>query len=160
MDIARALAGWLGRSALLYALWLALVDNVHISELAAGGGAALLAGALATATHRLRLDPVRARPGMLARAPRVLLALIVDTGRLAGALVTLAGGAKCSGRFRAERFGATEDNPEHAARRALVETAGSLAPNRYVVGIDVERGVLLVHELCPGAGPLDPLGLG
>ena len=47
-------------------------------------------------------------------------------------------------------------------RRALAKGAGSFAPNSYVVGVDAERELLLVHQLDPsgGASELDPLELG
>jgi hypothetical protein len=44
-----------------------------------------------------------------------------------------------------------------SAGRTLTEIWGSLTPNRYVVGIDEEEGMLLVHELVRTEQPLDPL---
>jgi hypothetical protein len=40
-------------------------------------------------------------------------------------------------------------------RRALAETVGSVAPNTIVIGIDDERGLLLVHQLRRHGGPED-----
>ena len=36
----------------------------------------------------------------------------------------------------------------------------SLAANRYAIGIDLDGNYLLIHELVPASGPLDPLELG
>ena len=43
-----------------------------------------------------------------------------------------------------------------------MKSAGSFAPNTYVVGADEERGILLVHQLATRddiAADVDPLGL-
>jgi hypothetical protein len=39
-----------------------------------------------------------------------------------------------------------------------IEAWASLAPNRYVIGIDEEAGTALVHELVPSDFPHTPLG--
>lgn len=66
------------------------------------------------------------------------------------------------GVFRAARFRATGGTPEDAGRRALAEIAGSIAPNTIIVGVDTERGLLLVHQLRRHGPPedLDVTGLG
>jgi hypothetical protein len=46
-----------------------------------------------------------------------------------------------------ERFDASGDDPAGAARRALAVAARSLSPNRYVIAVDDERGVLVSHRL-------------
>src|SRR3954469_10402154 len=133
MGATSVLAGWLLRTVLLYGLWLALVDNVHSAELIAGLPAAMVAAGLATAAHRLVVDPVRIRPGMLVRLPAALLGLITETGTVVGVLARALAGRHRPSRFRAGRFGATQDTPLAAGRRALTEWMGSIGPNRYVV---------------------------
>jgi hypothetical protein len=66
------------------------------------------------------------------------------------------------GVFRAAAFRAVQDTPEAVGRRALVESVGSMAPNTIIVGVDADRGLLLVHQLRRDGEPqdLDPLGLG
>ena len=66
------------------------------------------------------------------------------------------------GQFRAVRFDAMGDTPEDTARRALTDVLGSLAPNTIVIGVDQERGLLLVHQLRRQGEPrnLDVLRLG
>jgi hypothetical protein len=60
------------------------------------------------------------------------------------------------GTFRAVAFTAgSEEAPRDAGRRALAEALGSLAPNTIVIGVDVDRDLLLVRQLyCQGGGAL------
>jgi multisubunit Na+/H+ antiporter MnhE subunit len=153
-------AGWLMRSVVLYALWVALIDNVHQSDLLAGIPAALLAAALATAAQSRREASVRPRPAMFLRLPLTLVTLVTDTVRILSPLARTLAGRPSQSRFRAVRYRATGHDPADAARRALTEIGGSLAPNRYVVGVDTDRGVLLVHELAPSRSAVDALRLG
>jgi hypothetical protein len=51
------------------------------------------------------------------------------------------------GSFRAVAFDAVVESPEDTGRRALAEALGSVAPNTIVLGVDVESGLLLVHQL-------------
>lgn len=151
-------AGWLVRFGVLYALWLALIDNVHRADLLTGVACAALAAALATATRGRAAGGIRPPAPALARVPRTLVSLVTETVRVTLALLRTLAGRPVAGRFRAVRHGATGDDPAAAGRRALTEAAGSLGPNRYVLGIDPERGALIVHELVPSRAPLDPLG--
>jgi hypothetical protein len=55
--------------------------------------------------------------------------------------------------------------PEHdveVGRRALAESLGSFAPNTIIVGVDVERELILGHQLHRkgGAEAIDVLRLG
>jgi multisubunit Na+/H+ antiporter MnhE subunit len=43
------------------------------------------------------------------------------------------------------RFG--DDSPEGVTRRTLLVGGRSLAPNTFVLGIDPERDVMVVHQL-------------
>lgn len=65
------------------------------------------------------------------------------------------------GGFRAVPFAGGAEG-EDIARFALTESLGSFTPNTIVIGIDDERGVLLVHQLrCQGSvDELDVLRLG
>jgi hypothetical protein len=89
-----------------------------------------------------------------------MLLLGTDTARVTWALAGQLVGRRAHGRLRAVRYAATARTPEDSARRILTEWSTSLAANRYAIGIDLERGYLLVHELVPSDGPLDPLELG
>ncbi len=101
------------------------------------------------------------RPWMLRHVYRLPILLVADSLRVTVALVRrLVLRRPLTGRIRATRYGATGDDAEDVARRVLTEWAGSLAPNRYVIGIDPDDGLLLVHELVETTGTLDPLQLG
>jgi len=51
------------------------------------------------------------------------------------------------GAFTAFPFSCGGDDAEAAARRALYVMAISLTPNTFVIGIDRENDVMLVHQL-------------
>jgi hypothetical protein len=71
------------------------------------------------------------------------------------ALAQLLAPRPARGEFRAHRFGVTEETAQAMGRRALVEALGSVAPNTIVLGIDKERGLLLVHQLRRQGSPQD-----
>ncbi|HTU84253.1 MAG TPA: hypothetical protein VMF57_01690 [Solirubrobacteraceae bacterium] len=144
-----------------FAVYLLLVDTVQTPELITGAVAAALATALATLVGNFRSVEVMVRPSMLRYAYRPFIALVTDSGRAAWALVQLLVLRRpVRGRVRVARYTATGDGDEAAARRVLTEWGGSLGANRYVIGIDPERELLIVHELVPTQTPLDPLELG
>jgi multisubunit Na+/H+ antiporter MnhE subunit len=158
----RRALGWVGWWALLAGFWLLLTDSVKPSELAAGALAATLATAAAGLVRRERLVVWRPRPGWLRGAGRPPLRMVLDIGPLANVLwrrVVL--GRRVRGRFRAVRFTRTGKGAEDTAARVLAKGAGSLAPNTFVVGVDVDERVLLVHQLVATDDPrdVDPLGL-
>jgi len=148
-------SGWLLRWALLVALWLALTDSAKHAELAAGAVAAALGATLATALAPGL--PVMPRHLRLATVGAALGRLVLDTGLLAGAVWARAAGKPVRGSFRAARFRHAADRRGRATV-ALAEGLGSVRPNRYVIAVDSERRLLLVHELRSTAEPLDPLG--
>lgn len=149
------------RLAAFFAIYLLLADTVQTPELITGGVAAVLAASLATLLDNFRSVDASLRPSMLRYAYRPFVALVTDSGRVAWALVSvLVLRRPVHGRFRVVRYTATGDGDKDAARRVLTEWAGSLGANRYVIGIDPERERLIVHEMVPARGPLDPLELG
>ena len=158
--MARLSAWWIS----LAALWLALDDTVALPELITGAVAAALGAIAAEVVHSQNLVRVRLRRRWLTHAWRPLVQLFPDTARVLAVLLRqLVLRRPPRGEFRAVPFrygyqGAAYDT----TRRALAKGAGSFAPNSYVVGVDAERELLLVHQLDPtgGASELDPLELG
>lgn len=149
------------RASAMFALWLVLTDNPATPELLTGAvvavGAALAAAGVARGD---RLRP-RLRPAMLLRLHRPFVLLVSDSVRVTAALLREgAHGRRLGGRFRHEPYTATGDDGIAQASRMLSEWGASLGPNRYVIGVDREAQELLVHELVPAPGPLDPLELG
>jgi hypothetical protein len=119
-----------------------------LDELLAGAGAAALAALFAelvayqTATRfRMRAEwvaPALSLPGQVAR----------DTVIVFGALWRrLAHGREPASGFREipVRCGGTSD--EAVTRRVLLVGGRSLAPNTFVLGLDPERNVMVVHQL-------------
>ncbi len=149
------------RAAVLFAIWLVLVDAVDVPNLLTGGACAVLAAAISTRVQSLRTVSAKPQLRMLRFVYRPFKQLIGES-----ALVTWALFARVvlrwpvSGHFRAARYGAVADEPEDVAKRIFTQWGASAAPNRYVIGIDTDRRVLLVHELVRSSSPLDPLELG
>jgi hypothetical protein len=149
------------RAVAMFGLWMLLVDNAHEPELVTGAVAAGLTAVLGEFVFSSRTEHVRFAPRMLRHAHRPFLLLVSDTVRVTRVLLArLLGGRETPGRFRAVRYRAVTADSEDRARRVLTEWGASLAANRYAIGVDVEEGYLLVHELEPSSGPLDPLELG
>jgi len=148
----------------LAALWLALDDTVAFPELMTGAAAALIGAVAAEVVHGQNLVRVHVELRWLRYLWRPLLRLLPDTARVLGVLLRqLALRQTPRGEFRAVRFRAGRPDDDHdTARRALAKAFGSFAPNSYVIGVDTERDIMLVHQLEPrgGAEELDPLELG
>lgn len=149
------------RTVTLLALWLLLVDSTDEQNLFTGIGVALLGAMLTGLLQYLRPVRLAPRPVMARFLYRPIVLLFSDTLRvLRVLLVSLPRRSSEFGRLRAARYSACDEDPDGAARRVLTEWGASLGSNRYVIGIDARSGVLLIHELSPTSGPLDPLELG
>jgi multisubunit Na+/H+ antiporter MnhE subunit len=154
-------AGLALRAAALFVVWLLIDDNVAQPELFTGVVVALLALALAVVVRRSSTVHAQVRLSMLRHAWRLPLLLVADTVRVgATVLRSLTGRRGAHGRLRAVRYRATKDSSLDVGRRVLTEWSASIAPNCYVIGIDTDAEVLLVHELVPTARDIDPLKLG
>ena len=138
-----AARAWLGWWLALTLLWLGLADSRRAEEVVVG----VLVGAIgATAAVLVRGD----RGTVLRPRPREVLAALAplrdwprDAVLLARALAH-----RPTGRIDEEPFRSGGDDDPRAAGRAALAVAGrSLAPNRIVIGIDDERGVIVSHVL-------------
>lgn len=154
--------------AALFALWMALVDTREPPQVYAGLIVAAIATLGSELVRRQGIAGTRVRARWLLRLYRPLLSVPRDLAELtAAAPAALRPGARpASGRFRALPFEAGS-GPEGSGREALAELAGSFSPNTIVVGLDRDRGLLLVHQLVPEERDLqrarraiDPLELG
>jgi hypothetical protein len=182
--MARMLRHWLGWFAALAGLYVLLVDTTKPEELAvaaaaAAAGATLTlgladggegarsarpvpwAGGLAHAFARI--------PGDSARVTAALWRRVVQGRPVHGAfrVVEFDAGTEDAGTEDAGGGGARGDDSagggargddSDARRRAIATWLESLAPNRYVVGIDPEREVMLVHELVVEGDSADSAG--
>jgi hypothetical protein len=143
--------------------YLLLIDTASLPELYLLAGVALACGVAFELAREQGFVEARIAPGWLLRLWRLALKIPTDIAFVCGEAVgQLVHPKPVRGAFRATPFGHTEATPEAAGRRALADTLGSVAPNTIVIGVDTERGLLLVHQLHRTGPPedLDVLGLG
>lgn len=149
---------------LLTGLWIPLAFEVAVPELVAGAVAAAAGATLATAVRSQRLISFRPQLRWVLRLWRLPMQVVLDTGLLVAVLWRrLVMRQPVSSSFRAIPFRAVGENPEANARRAMAMTLGSIAPNTYVIDIDLDYQLILVHQLVPKPGDtksIDPLELG
>src|SRR4051794_16373783 len=128
-----AIAAWAGWWLASAALWVLLVDNTHVPELVAGAGVAFVGATAAAVVRQQRRVVLRPRPAWLARMWRPLARYPRDLWPLVRALPRRGGGS-----FVAIPVETGADDPRGAARRVLMQSAGSFAPNTYAVGTDYD----------------------
>jgi multisubunit Na+/H+ antiporter MnhE subunit len=144
----RRVAGWLGWFAVLNVLWLVFISAWVIQEEVLGLLASAVAATAAEAVREQGLVGFRPRARWLwqvrvlpARAIRESVEVLAVLAR------RLAGRGSVRGRFRLVGVTLPDDPNEAAAKRALLTAGESFAPNAYVLAIDPEEGLMLVHEL-------------
>jgi hypothetical protein len=143
--------------------YLLLVDTPSSPELYALAAVAIACAVAFTVSHEEGFVEARIRPWWLLGTWRVLVKILPDIAILCREAVAQLFQARATrGCFRAVPFSATETTPQDSGRRALTEWVGSMAPNTIVVGVDDERGLLLVHQLHRQGETedIDPMGLG
>jgi hypothetical protein len=143
--------------------YLLLIDTASLPELYVLAGVAVGCALAFVLAREQRVVESRIDPRWLINSWRVLLKIPLDIGILCWeALAQLIAPRQTRGTFRAAPFRATAETPTDTGRRALCEWAGSVSPNSFVVGVDAERDLVLVHQLRRQGDPgqLDPLGLG
>jgi multisubunit Na+/H+ antiporter MnhE subunit len=157
---AQRIAFWLGWWAISFGLWVLLVFKTEPAEFVAGALAAAFAATGAELVRARGYAPFAPEFGwalMLLRLPREV---VVDTWRMARLLVRhFLRGERVEGRFRIISFQCgSRDDPRAQARRAVAEWLGSLSPNTYVLEIDEQHHVAVVHQLVHDELPpeLDP----
>jgi multisubunit Na+/H+ antiporter MnhE subunit len=149
---ARRAGAWLVWWVLLMSLWVIVDDSIALDELLAGAGAAALAAFLAElVTHqagirfRMRVEwlvPALGLPGQVVRDTVIVFAALWRR---------LVRGEQPPSGFREipARFGGASD--EDVTRRVLLIGGRSVAPNTFVLGIDPERNVMVIHQLVVNA---------
>ena len=132
-----------------FALWVLLVFKTEPAEFVAG---ALAAAFAATGAELVRsrgyapFVPELAWSRGLLRLPREV---VMDTWRMGMLLVRhFVRGDPIKGCFRVVHFSAgSRDDPHAQARRTVAEWVGCVSPNTYVIGIDEDHHVAIVHQL-------------
>jgi multisubunit Na+/H+ antiporter MnhE subunit len=145
---ARRVGSWLVWWVLMMSFWVMIDDSVNTDELLAGAGAAALAAFLAevvsyqaASRFRMRIDwvvPALRLPGQVARDMVTVYAALWRR---------LARGEQPPSAFLEipARFG--DDTPEGVTRRVLLIGGQSVAPNTFVLGMDSDLDVMVVHRL-------------
>jgi multisubunit Na+/H+ antiporter MnhE subunit len=148
-SLGRRLPTWLAWWALLMSLWVAVDDSLASDELLAGAAAAALAALVAevvshqaAVTYRIKLrwlPRALSLPGQVAGDTWAVFALL--------ARVIARRTPPPHGEFREIPVRYGDDTPLGVTRRVLLTGARSLAPNEFVLGMDPERDVMVVHQL-------------
>jgi hypothetical protein len=144
---------WVAMWLALFWLWLLLAGDWNRIEIIAAGCAAAVAATLA--------EIARTRAGVRPRVPLVWIGrawsvphqIVVDFGIVTWALVrSIARRKVVRGEFRTHPFPAGEGQ----GVRAWAVWAAQFSPNAYVVEIDTERELALVHDLVPNRASEKP----
>lgn len=139
---------WLTWWVLLMALWVWADDSLLLAELVVGAVAAALAATLLELAQHQAATHLRIKAAWLPQAlglPRQVLAdSVVVLGALWGKLVR---GSDPPSGFRGLPVGYGGDDSEADTRRALLLGGHSVAPNKYALGLDETRDVMVVHYL-------------
>jgi hypothetical protein len=146
--------GWLVMWVALFWLWLLLAgdwNRIEIIAAACGASVAATIGEIA----RTRADVAPRVPlRWFARAWSVPHQIVIDFGIVTWALArSLVGRRVVRGEFRAHPFPAGEGS----GVRAWAVWAAQFSPNAYVVEIDTERELVLVHDLVPNRASEEPV---
>ena len=152
LPAARRVGSWLVWWVLMMSFWVMIDDSVETDELLAGAGAAALAAVFAELVTYQAATRFRTRTGWLGPALRLPGQVVGDTIIVYRALWRrLAHGEQPPSAFLElpARFG--DDTPEGVTRRTLLIGGTSLAPNTFVLGLDRERDVMVVHRLVAGS---------
>lgn len=130
--------------------WLLLVGNLAPNEILAGVVTAAIAATVAEIVRvqdYRRFSPRARWVRKTARLPKDVLVESVVVFRVLWQ--RLLSGDRRGGAFRACSLDPGGDDGTASARRALIVAGLSLAANTYVVGIDEEERLILVHQLVP-----------
>jgi multisubunit Na+/H+ antiporter MnhE subunit len=153
VPLSRRIRAWLVWWVLLLGFWVAVDDSIGLAEVGAGAGAAALGAFVAELAGHQAATRFRLRPGWLLPAVKLPGQVIRDTAIVFRALwKRLLTGEQPPSGFRElpARFG--DDTNESVTRRVLLVGANSLAPNTFVLGVDEDRDVMVVHQLVVNQG--------
>jgi multisubunit Na+/H+ antiporter MnhE subunit len=133
---------------LMMSFWVMIDDSINTDELLAGAGAAALAAFVAEVVTYQAAARFRMRIDWLVPALRLPGQVVQDMVTVYAALWRrLAHGERPPSAFAEipARFG--DDSPEGVTRRVLLIGGHSVAPNTFVLGIDKDTDLMVVHKL-------------
>jgi multisubunit Na+/H+ antiporter MnhE subunit len=152
-EAARRVGTWLVWWVLLMSFWVILDNSIEPDELLAGAGAATLGAFLAEVAFYQAGTRFRMRIGWAVPALSLPGQVVSDTAIVFAALWRrLVRGEQPPSGFRqvAVRYGS--DTAEGETRRVLLIGGKSVAPNSFVVGLDAQREVMIIHQLVVNQG--------
>jgi multisubunit Na+/H+ antiporter MnhE subunit len=139
---------WLGWWGGFTSVWLLLVDTSSTPEVLMGMAATVIAAAAAEVVRSRGLAPLHPRLQWLRSVCRLPGRVLLDCWIVIVALCReLVRSQPTRGVFRAVPFRAGGADAGSAAQRALVTMAISLTSNTYVIGIDRDANMILIHQL-------------
>jgi multisubunit Na+/H+ antiporter MnhE subunit len=144
----RRVGSWLVWWVLMMSFWVMIDDSVNTDELLAGAGAAALGAFVAEVVTYQAAARFRMRIDWLVPALRLPGQVVQDMVTVYAALWRrLAHGERPPSAFAEipARFG--DDSPEGVTRRVLLIGGHSVAPNTFVLGIDKDTDLMVVHKL-------------
>ena len=153
VPFARRVGAWVVWWVLLMSFWVILDNSVESDELLAGAGAAALGATLAelafyqaSTRFRMRAEwvvPALSLPAQVARDTIIVFAALWRR---------LVHGEEPPSGFRQlpARYGS--NTAEGETRRVLLIGGQSMAPNSFVLGIDADRDVMIIHQLVVNQG--------
>ncbi|HLY86016.1 MAG TPA: hypothetical protein VKO84_05840 [Gaiellaceae bacterium] len=150
----RHVVAWIAWWVALFWLWMLLAGEWnHIQWIAAASAAAVAATIGEIARSRADVAP-RLPVRWLARFGSVPHQIVIDFGIITMALWrSLLHRSVVRGEYRAHRSPAAEGQ----SARAWAAWAAQFSPNAYVVEIDAERELVLVHDLVPNRPSEEPV---
>ena len=156
---AHRVAFWLAWWAISYGLWLLAVFKTEFAEFVAGAIAAALAATGAELVRARGYAPFAPRLAWSRALLRLPRAVVVDTWRMTALLArSIARRERIKGSFRIVEFPAHGEDPRALARLTAAGWLACVSPNTYVIGIDEDHDVAVVHQLIRDdrAPELDP----
>ncbi|HZT16739.1 MAG TPA: hypothetical protein VFA19_12415 [Gaiellaceae bacterium] len=150
IGVSRRLGAWVLWWVALFWLWMLLAGDWNLIEWVAAACAATLAATIVELARTAAGIEYRIPARQVAASWSVLPMVLVDFGIVMWVLVrSLARREIHRGSFRTRGFEAGGDAPAGAALRAWTVLAAGYSPNAYVIDIDPERNVVLLHDLVP-----------
>jgi hypothetical protein len=148
--LARTWLLWFGA---LNLLWLIFISAWVLEEEVLGLLASGVAATAAAAVARQRLLEFRPRATWLLAARRLPARSVRESLAVLGALAgQVRHPGRTRGQFRVIRVTLPRGAGAEATKRALLVAGESFAPDSYVVEIDRQRHLMLVHELTGSRG--------
>ena len=153
LPLARRAGAWLTWWVLLMSFWVIVDNSIDTDELLAGAGAAAIGAFLAELVTYQASTRLRLRIEWAALALRLPREVARDTGIVFAALWRrLTRGEDPPSGFRELPVRYGDNTAAGKTRRALLVGGTSVAPNTFVLGVDAERNVMIIHQLVVNQG--------